>query len=145
MKYGNTETDSGGLLAYTSFKKRKKRTIIQNKTRLGILKWGAISCSRGCHFLLQEIFQNQGVEPKSFASPESADGFFTTSVTWKVQDMEEERGRIKRKSTIRKQSWVNNFQWWYFCVRHSFMWSLNRNVSLLAEAFSGSTGNTGIT
>ena len=35
-----------------------------------------------CHFLLQEIFPTQGLNPPSPASPALAGGFFTASATW---------------------------------------------------------------
>ena len=36
----------------------------------------------GCHFLLQGIFPDPGIEPVSLMSPALAIGFFTTSATW---------------------------------------------------------------
>ena len=35
----------------------------------------------GCHALLQEIFPNPGIEPRS---PALAGGFFITSTTWEA-------------------------------------------------------------
>ena len=36
----------------------------------------------GCHFLLQGIFPNPGIEPVSLMSPALAGASFTTSATW---------------------------------------------------------------
>ena len=36
----------------------------------------------GCHFLLQGIFQTEGLNLGLLLSPALADSFFTTSTTW---------------------------------------------------------------
>ena len=38
----------------------------------------------GCHFLLQRIFHDPGIEPTSLVSPALAGGFFTTSTIWEA-------------------------------------------------------------
>ena len=37
-----------------------------------------------CHFFLQGTYPTQGLKLVSFASPDLADGFLTTSITWEV-------------------------------------------------------------
>ena len=40
---------------------------------------------RGCHFLLQKILRDPGIEPASLASPAVAGGFLTISTTWEAR------------------------------------------------------------
>ena len=40
---------------------------------------------RGCHFLLQKILCDPGIEPASLASPAVAGGFLTTSTMWEAR------------------------------------------------------------
>jgi len=65
----------------------------------------------GCHALLQGIFLNPGIKPKSLMSPALGGRFFTTSTTWEAHcytgDMEWERSQRRKYNQAFFGVWWN--------------------------------------